>query len=161
MRSLAQWKTGLLGVAVVVALGVAGQGQQAVPERYSGDAGPYQVAELMLDWHDDARDRDVPAKAYYPEGDIPPCPLIIFSHGLGGTREGYEYLGRHWASHGYISTSIALPISLALSGPKSSSTSFRAKSMATAGPWLVTQLPSTTTRSSDERVGSSSLSIDG
>ena len=29
--------------------------------------------------------------------------MIVFSHGLGGTRDGYEYLGRHWASYGYVS----------------------------------------------------------
>jgi predicted dienelactone hydrolase len=44
----------------------------------------------------------VPVKIYYPvtEGKI--LPVIIFSHGLGGSRDGYEYLGRYWASHGYI-----------------------------------------------------------
>jgi predicted dienelactone hydrolase len=29
-------------------------------------------------------------------------PVIIFSHGLGGSREGGELWGRHWAGHGYI-----------------------------------------------------------
>ena len=28
--------------------------------------------------------------------------LVIVSHGLGGSREGLAYLGRHWASHGYV-----------------------------------------------------------
>jgi hypothetical protein len=28
--------------------------------------------------------------------------LLIFSHGLGGTCEGYEYLGTHWSKKGYI-----------------------------------------------------------
>jgi hypothetical protein len=28
--------------------------------------------------------------------------LLIFSHGLGGTCEGYEYLGTHWSKNGYI-----------------------------------------------------------
>jgi len=32
-----------------------------------------------------------------------PWPVVIFSHGLGGSRDGYEYLGRHWAGHGYVS----------------------------------------------------------
>jgi len=30
-------------------------------------------------------------------------PVILFSHGLGGSRDGYSYLGRHWASYGYVS----------------------------------------------------------
>jgi predicted dienelactone hydrolase len=29
-------------------------------------------------------------------------PVILFSHGLGGTRDTYEYLGRQWAAHGYV-----------------------------------------------------------
>lgn len=29
--------------------------------------------------------------------------MIIFSHGLGGNREGYAYLGQHWAARGFIS----------------------------------------------------------
>jgi predicted dienelactone hydrolase len=28
--------------------------------------------------------------------------VVIFSHGLGGTRDGYGYIGKHLASHGYI-----------------------------------------------------------
>ncbi len=49
----------------------------------------------------------VPVKIYYPkpaEGkEAGPCPVIIFSHGLGGSREGYKYLGEYWASYGYVS----------------------------------------------------------
>jgi len=32
--------------------------------------------------------------------------MIIFSHGLGGSREGYSYLGQRWAGDGYISVHI-------------------------------------------------------
>ena len=45
----------------------------------------------------------MPVKIYLPKTGQGPLPIVIFSHGLGGTREGYEYLGRHWASHGYVS----------------------------------------------------------
>jgi len=54
-------------------------------------------------WHDANRDRDVPVKIYSPKSGNGPFPVIIFSHGLVGSREGYEYLGRHWASRGYVS----------------------------------------------------------
>ena len=30
-------------------------------------------------------------------------PLVVFSHGIGGSRRGYSYLGQHWASHGVAS----------------------------------------------------------
>jgi predicted dienelactone hydrolase len=62
-----------------------------------------KVATLLMTWHDPARDRDVPVKVYYPANATSPCPLIIFSHGLGGNRSAYAYLGRHWAGSGYIS----------------------------------------------------------
>jgi predicted dienelactone hydrolase len=56
-----------------------------------------------LTWHDPSRDRDIPVKIYYPANAKKPCPMIIFSHGLGGSREGYGYLGQAWAGAGYIS----------------------------------------------------------
>lgn len=30
------------------------------------------------------------------------CPVVVFSHGLAGSRSGYGFLGAHWAAHGYI-----------------------------------------------------------
>jgi predicted dienelactone hydrolase len=57
------------------------------------------------DWHDTTRTRDVPVRLYLPEAASParPVPLIVFSHGIGGSRAGYSYLGRYWASQGYAS----------------------------------------------------------
>jgi len=54
-------------------------------------------------WHDAKRDRDVPVKIYSPKSGSGPLPVIIFSHGLGGTCENYSYLGENWAAHGYVS----------------------------------------------------------
>lgn len=73
---------------------------------YKRSAGPLAVSEMLLDWRDDARGRDVPVKVYAPEAGGAPFPVVIFSHGLGGSREGYAYLGRHWASHGYIAVHV-------------------------------------------------------
>ncbi len=65
--------------------------------------GPRKVETLLADWVDATRDnRTVPVKIYYPAGDDA-CPVVIFSHGLGGSRTGYEMHGQFWASHGYIS----------------------------------------------------------
>ena len=61
------------------------------------------VSELKLDWHDSARDRPVPVKLYFPKGGAGPFPIVIFSHGLGGSRDNYSYLGKHWAGCGYVS----------------------------------------------------------
>lgn len=73
---------------------------------YKQAPGPFKVETVLFDWTDAKRGRAVPVKIYYPLGGEGPSPLIIFSHGLGGSREGYEYLGRHWASYGYISLHI-------------------------------------------------------
>jgi len=71
--------------------------------------GPRRVEVMRVEWRDAVRERAVPAKLYYPSDDPGPFPVVIFSHGLGGTREGYEYLGRHWASHGYVSVHLQHP----------------------------------------------------
>ncbi len=64
---------------------------------------PSAPREIDLDWLDTARDRPVPARLYWPQASGGPVPLVVFSHGIGGSRRGYSYLGRHWASHGYAS----------------------------------------------------------
>jgi len=61
------------------------------------------VDTASLEWRDEKRDRVVPVKIYFPKDNTAPAPVIIFSHGLGGSREGYAYLGRHWAGCGYVS----------------------------------------------------------
>lgn len=74
----------------------------AAERPYKKDAGPHEIAVVKLDWKDQKRDREVPVTIYAPKAGSP-LPVIIFSHGLGGTRDGYGYIGRHWASHGYVS----------------------------------------------------------
>ncbi len=54
-------------------------------------------------WRDDARHRTIAAKIYAPQDAPGLAPVIVFSHGLGNSKEGYSYLGEHWASHGYVS----------------------------------------------------------
>lgn len=67
------------------------------------DPSLYQA--LNIDWTDDSRQRPVPVKLYLPtkvKADEK-LPLVVFSHGIGGSREGYRYLGRYFASMGYMS----------------------------------------------------------
>ncbi|MBX9870711.1 MAG: hypothetical protein K2X75_01830 [Burkholderiaceae bacterium] len=58
-----------------------------------------------LDWVDTTRQRPVPARLYWPARVNPeaPVPLVLFSHGMGGSRTGYSYLGQHWSSNGVAS----------------------------------------------------------
>jgi predicted dienelactone hydrolase len=61
----------------------------------------FKPAELDLTVHDAARHRDVPVRIYLPP-DGAPAPVVLFSHGLGGTRHGSRFLGEHWAARGYV-----------------------------------------------------------
>jgi len=60
---------------------------------------------MDFEWRDESRDRVVPVRLYLPDGAVAgkPVPLVVFSHGIGGSRMGYSYLGRYWASQGYAS----------------------------------------------------------
>jgi predicted dienelactone hydrolase len=60
---------------------------------------------MDFDWRDESRGRSVPVRLYLPDGAAAgkPVPLVVFSHGIGGSRMGYSYLGRYWASQGYAS----------------------------------------------------------
>lgn len=101
MNKLA-WIVGLL-VSMVLCLAPA-RGQEA----YKDKDGPYTVDRREASWHDEARNRDVPVCIYTPHVEkaeglrAAKFPLIIFSHGMGGSRDGYAYIGKHLASHGYV-----------------------------------------------------------
>lgn len=57
---------------------------------------------------DQKRAREIPIRVYLP-ADKAPAPVVLFSHGLGGTRAGSEYLGDHWALRGYVAIVIQHP----------------------------------------------------
>ena len=64
-----------------------------------------EIKQLKTTWNDSSRRREVPVKAFYPaQGG--PFPLLILSHGLGGSRDGLDYLGKYWAAHGYVCAQI-------------------------------------------------------
>ncbi len=81
-------------------------------------AGPLAVTSVTQSWRDARRIRDLPVKIYLPEpaaslaadGDKGAAaarfPVILFSHGLGGNRDGGARWARHWASHGYVVVAI-------------------------------------------------------
>jgi predicted dienelactone hydrolase len=60
---------------------------------------------IDFDWQDAERQRAVPVRLYLPRtaSAAEPVPLVVFSHGIGGSRAGYSYLGQHWASQGFAS----------------------------------------------------------
>jgi predicted dienelactone hydrolase len=75
--------------------------------------GAYAIEKFDEDWRDDKRERTMPVRIYVPKvinavNAINPSetpllfPVIVFSHGLGGSVAGGKTWGQHWASHGFI-----------------------------------------------------------
>jgi predicted dienelactone hydrolase len=52
------------------------------------------------------RNRNIPARIYYPSETQEKFPVVIFSTGLGCSRDDCAYLGRHWASCGYVAVHV-------------------------------------------------------
>ena len=59
------------------------------------------AAPLRQDWYDASRARTVPVLVRLPVASGP-APVVIVSHGLGGSRDGLAYLGEALAAAGYV-----------------------------------------------------------
>jgi len=89
-----RWIAGWLAIAVFA----------VIPPAWASDAGGNDAApfSVRLDtWTDSARGRDIPVKLYIPDG-VEARGVLIFSHGLGGSREAAAYLGERAASEGML-----------------------------------------------------------
>ncbi len=95
-------------------------GSRIGPEWTGGEPGvvqPYDplaqtgvaVESMDLTVADDQRDREIPLRVFMEEESHGPRPVVFFSHGLGGSREGSAFLGQHWASHGYVAVFLQHP----------------------------------------------------
>ncbi len=75
----------------------------STPEALAVD--PSLYTSQTFDWNDAARSRNVPARLYLPAGPLKSgaLPLVVFSHGIGGSKDGYSYLGSYFAANGYAS----------------------------------------------------------
>ncbi len=74
----------------------------AAPTIYDPLAGAQTApAPLDLTVSDARRARAIPLRVYLPATKMA-APVVLFSHGLGGTREAATYLGEFWAAHGYV-----------------------------------------------------------
>lgn len=72
---------------------------------------PAQIAIARGEWIDTSRNgRKISYKTYAPVNRTDgPLPVIIWSHGLGGSRDGAGFISRFIASHGYVVVHIQHP----------------------------------------------------
>ncbi|HTD22104.1 MAG TPA: hypothetical protein VK738_05595 [Terriglobales bacterium] len=101
----------LFGIAVSIIFAQSAAAQATAQTNAASDTsaamladGPYQVSlvsDVIL--HDAKRKKHLPLNVLYPvasgSGSL---PVIIFSHGAGGSKDGYQGLTRYWASYGYV-----------------------------------------------------------
>ena len=74
----------------------------------SSDLPPVEIKEASLTR--DNGERVIPLLIYLPETPKSKShPVILFSHGLGGSRQAAFYLGKHWAQQGYIAVFMQHP----------------------------------------------------
>lgn len=75
----------------------------------SPDKEPYKVLLKRGEWVDESRRNDdgtirtIPYKIYYPvDHGLERLPVIIWSHGFGGNRDGAGFISRFLCAHGYV-----------------------------------------------------------
>jgi predicted dienelactone hydrolase len=69
---------------------------------YKLSDGPHAVTEVPdIVLHDAKRNKDLHLRVFYPN-EAGSYPVIVFSHGAGGSQSCCEALTRHWATYGYV-----------------------------------------------------------
>ena len=68
----------------------------------------FHAKHIDLSFNDAARNRNIPLRIYLPTNTTPE-PVVLFSHGLGGSREGSRFLGEQWAARGYVAVFVQHP----------------------------------------------------
>lgn len=94
-------------IALPLAQPVGAQGTRTVDAPpsdalYKASGGPHDVRAFdALLLHDAQRDKELQLRITWPDA-AGPHPVIVWSHGASGTKDDYQPLVQHWASHGYV-----------------------------------------------------------
>jgi predicted dienelactone hydrolase len=164
----------MLRLTQVVALLVLATAPNWVRADGRSDPGSHKVQVVEGEWKDTSRDnRQVLWKCYLPADTEKPVPVVIYSHGGGGTRDTNAMLGRHLASHGFASLHVqhvgsddralrANPLSLkAVNDPEASEPRFRDIAFVVKQLWSGEQLAELKGRIDGERIGIAGHSYGG
>ncbi len=68
----------------------------------------FKAEKVDLTVRDSLRNRDIPIRVNLPAQESP-SPVILFSHGLGGSRGSCTYLAKHWSARGYAAVFLQHP----------------------------------------------------
>ena len=85
-------------VALLLCLAAIALGDEYDPLRVPDSFKPERV-DLTV--KDETRSREVPVRVHFPAA-REAAPVLLFSHGLGGSRENAAYLADHWTARGYV-----------------------------------------------------------
>jgi dienelactone hydrolase len=102
MRRIRHFAASLLLTALpLLAAAVLAQ-SASTPASYASSVGAQRVEETAhLVLRDARRGKDLQLRLLYPAAGGS-YPVILFSHGAGGSKECCTELVQHWASHGYV-----------------------------------------------------------
>ncbi|ADB16378.1 dienelactone hydrolase-like protein [Pirellula staleyi DSM 6068] len=89
--------SGLLASTLLLLL----SGASAVAAEYNPLESKQQAKTEIETLVDKTRKREIPVRFYLPE-ESGPRPVVLFSHGLGGSRDNNGYIGEHLAGRGYV-----------------------------------------------------------
>jgi predicted dienelactone hydrolase len=95
----------LAAIVTLFASPVSPQADAYDPLKVSDRHSP-EWLDLTVD--DTGRQRAIPIRICLPLSKSP-APVVLFSHGLGGLREGSAYLAEHWSARGYLCVFIQHP----------------------------------------------------
>lgn len=90
-----------LSVVLVTTIGISQPAfSQLVADAQTADS-VKSLDDLVL--HDDSRNpkKDLHVRVTYTQS-AKPLPVIVFSHGAGGSKDSYPYLAKYWAQNGFI-----------------------------------------------------------
>jgi predicted dienelactone hydrolase len=99
----------LLAICVALPM-LASAAQPVAADGYDPMVIPANVGTRVVDlsFSDGHPTRQILLRVYLPQGQSP-APVVLFSHGLGGSRESNSFMGQHWAARGYVAVFMQHP----------------------------------------------------
>ena len=76
------------------------------PLAVSAEELPKPIDIVVIDV--DREQREIPLRIYLPATKSL-APVVLFSHGLGGSNRGSAFFGKHWAARGYVAVFVQHP----------------------------------------------------